>query len=221
VDARDLIVEIDPGAPREATDRSRRILDEVAAGARPDTLRIFVPRPTLAFGRLDALSQRFEAARAAAARHGYEPVVRAPGGRAAAYDGGCVVVEETVRQPQALEGMHARFAEGGERYAGLLRDLGVDARVGEVPGEYCPGAFTVNARGRVKLVGTAQRVLTNAWLLAAVITVTGTDRLRGVLTDVYGALGLEMDPATVGTIEDEIAGVSTAQVVAAVRAAYD
>ena len=37
--------------------------------------------------------------------------------------------------------------------SGLVRDalsrVGVaDPRVGEVPGEYCPGAYSVNARGR-------------------------------------------------------------------------
>jgi lipoate-protein ligase A len=207
-------------APELTTERSRQILQEVAAGARPDALRIFVPRPTLAFGRLDTLADGYEAAREAAARHGFEPVVRAPGGRAAAYDEGCVVVEETVREAHALESMQARFADRGERYANILRSLGVDARVGAVPGEYCPGAYTVNARGRVKLVGTAQRVLTGAWLLAAVITVSGTNRLRAVLTDVYAALAVEMDPATVGTVEDEVPGVTTDDVIAAVRAGY-
>ncbi len=59
----------------------------------------------------------------------------------------------------------------GERLAGALRGLGVDARVGEVPGEYCPGAYSVNARGRVKLIGTAQRLVRGAALLGASVVV--------------------------------------------------
>ena len=31
--------------------------------------------------------------------------------------------------------------------ASALRGLGVDAHVGAVPGEYCPGDHSVNARG--------------------------------------------------------------------------
>ena len=63
----------------------------------------------------------------------------------------------------------------------------------------------MNARGAVKLVGTAQRVLRHASLLAASVAVSGADRLRAVLVDVYGALELDMDPATVGAVGDEVA----------------
>jgi hypothetical protein len=89
-----------------------------------------------------------------------------------------------------------------------------------VPREFCPGEFTVNARGAVKLVGTAQRVLRHASLLAASVAVSGADRLRDVLVDVYGALELEMDPATVGTVGDEVAGVGVDEVERAVLEAY-
>ena len=39
-----------------------------------------------------------------------------------------------------------------------LHLLGIDARVGELPNEYCPGKYSVNAEGRIKLVGVAQRM---------------------------------------------------------------
>jgi hypothetical protein len=98
--------------------------------------------------------------------------------------------------------------------------LGVDARVGPVPREFCPGEFTVNARGAVKLVGTAQRVLRHASLLAASVAVDGADRLRAVLVDVYSALELDMDPATVGSVADEVPGVGVDEVERAVLSAY-
>ena len=116
--------------------------------------------------------------------------------------------------------MHARFAASGSRLAGALGSLGVDARVGPVPREFCPGEFTVNARGAVKLVGTAQRVLRHASLLAASVAVSGADRLRAVLADVYEALELDMDPATVGAVGDEVVGVGVDEVERAVLAAY-
>jgi octanoyl-[GcvH]:protein N-octanoyltransferase len=89
-----------------------------------------------------------------------------------------------------------------------------------VPGEFCPGDFTVNARGRVKLVGTAQRVVRRASLLAASIAVTGADSLRRVMVDVYAALELDMDPATVGAVDDEVPRTTVEGVERAVLAAY-
>jgi len=43
--------------------------------------------------------------------------------------------------------------------AAAFRRLGVDARVGEVSGEYCPGAHSVNARGATKLISGAETEL--------------------------------------------------------------
>jgi uncharacterized peroxidase-related enzyme len=101
-----------------------------------------------------------------------------------------------------------------------VRALGVDARVGPVPREFCPGEFTVNARGAVKLVGTAQRVVRHASLLAASVAVVGAERLRAVLVDVYAALELDMDPATVGAVAEDVPGVGVDDVARAVVAAY-
>jgi hypothetical protein len=71
----------------------------------------------------------------------------------------------------------------------------------------------------VKLVGTAQRVLRHASLLAASVAVTGAAALRDVLVDVYAALELDMDPATVGGVADEVS-VSLEDVERAVLGAY-
>ena len=139
-------------------------------------LRLYRPAPTLAFGRLDVLRPGFAAAAAAAREHGFEPVVRAPGGHAVAYHDGCLVIDELLPSADPIAGMQERFAQSGEVLAEALRGLGVDARVGRVPGEFCPGDFTVNARGAVKLVGTAQRVVRRASLLAASVAVATRTR---------------------------------------------
>jgi hypothetical protein len=75
--------------------------------------------------------------------------------------------------------------------------------VGRIAGEFCPGEYTVHARGAVKLVGSAQRVIRHASLLAASIAVTDAASLRAVLEDVYAALELDWDPATAGGVADE------------------
>jgi lipoate-protein ligase A len=196
------------------------LVERVNSGAFESVSRVYRPAPTVAFGRLDRLRPGFDDAVAAARAHGFEPVLRAPGGHAVAYHEGCLGVDELLGEADPIAGMHSRFAASGERLAGALASLGVDARVGPVPREFCPGEFTVNARGAVKLVGTAQRVLRHASLLAASVAVTGTERLRAVLVDVYEALELDMDPATVGAVGDEVA-VGVDDVERAVLAAYE
>ena len=76
-------------------------------------------------------------------------------------------------------------------------------------GEYCPGEYSVHAQlpasaggGRVKLVGTAQRVVTGGWWFSTGIVVSDSAPLRAVTADVYRALGMDLDPATVGAAQD-------------------
>lgn len=200
--------ETDPRPPALEVAVSHALVERVNAGALGPVLRVYRPAPTLAFGRLDAIAPGFAAAAAAARAHGFEPVVRAPGGHAVAYHEGCLVVDELIPSEDPIAGLQDRFARSGEWLAEALRTLGVDARVGRVDGEFCPGDFTVSARGRVKLVGTAQRVVRRASLLAASVAVTDGETLRAVLTDVYAALDLDWDPATAGAIEDDMPGVT-------------
>jgi lipoate-protein ligase A len=118
-------------------------------------------------------------------------------------------------------GMQTRFEVAARLFADALRAVGVDARIGEIPGEYCPGAWTVSARGAIKLVGTAQRVVRGGSLLGAVVLVRGGARVRAVLEDVNAALGLAWDPATAGAAEDDVPGLTVDAVERAVLDAYD
>ena len=97
--------------------------------------------------------------------------------------------------------------------------MGVDARVGEVPGEYCPGAFSVNAGGRLKLAGIGQRLIKGGAHVGCVIVAAGSEELREVLIHVYEALAIEWNPATVGCVKDEVPGVTSAEVEEAILAA--
>ena len=126
---------------------------------------------------------------AAAQRHGFAPVVRPQGGSLAAYHRGSVVIDHVHRAPDPSLATVARFRDFAARHAEVLTGLGVDARIGAVPGEYCPGDYSINAGGRHKIVGSAQRVTRDGWLFSTVIQVTGTERLRVVLTEAYAALG--------------------------------
>jgi octanoyl-[GcvH]:protein N-octanoyltransferase len=196
------------------------LLALVAEGRRRPALRSYRPHPTVAFGRRDSFLPGFPQAVAAARRRAFTPVIRGAGGRAAAYDGGCLVFDEVMPAEDSMTGIQARFADEAELQARALRRLGVDARVGRVPGEYCPGEFSVNARGRTKLIGAAQRVVRGGWLLSTVVVVDLAGDLRGVLEDVYAQLGLEWDPATTGAVAHEAPGVSVEDVREAILAEY-
>jgi octanoyl-[GcvH]:protein N-octanoyltransferase len=195
------------------------LLDLVAAGRRPPLLRCYRPHATVAFGRRDTFVPGFAAASAAARRHGFTPVIRGAGGRAAAYDEGSLIFDEVM--PADGSQIRERFASDSRRHAEALRRLGVDARVGEVPGEYCPGEFSVNARGRVKLIGAAERIVRGAWLHSSVVVVEGAETLRAVLEDVYAALDLDWDPASVGAVGDEAPGAGIDEVRQALLTEYE
>jgi octanoyl-[GcvH]:protein N-octanoyltransferase len=199
---------------------SAALLDVVARGERRPVLRLYRPLPTVAFSRRDTFLPGFQRAAARARGRGFTPVIRTAGGRAAAYDEGCLIVDEIMPAADSMAEIRERFAQGAALQAGALRALGVDARVGEVAGEYCPGEFSVNARGQTKLIGSAQRIIRGGWLLAAVVVVTSAGRLRPVLEDVYDALGLDWEPATTGSVAAEVPDATVDAVTQAFHRAY-
>ena len=93
-----------------------------------------------------------------------------------------------------------------------LHSLGIDARVGELPNEYCPGKYSVNAEGRIKLVGVAQRMNQRCLQMGAIISVTHSDEACAGIAEAYRGMGLNFDPQTYGAISDLKPSVSFAEV---------
>jgi octanoyl-[GcvH]:protein N-octanoyltransferase len=209
-----------PEPPALDTAVSHAILRGVSEGSRPQTLRIHRPGPIVAFGPLDRLAPRWERAVAAARDQGFGAVMRLAGGRAAVFHEQTVAFSWAIPDPQPRLHIQQRFNQLSAIVVAALRDLGVDARMGEVPGEYCPGQHSVNARGKTKLMGVGQRLLLGAAHVGGVIVVGGTDRVADVLIPVYEALGLEWDPTTTGSVEDEVPGISWDEVAEAVLARF-
>ena len=157
----------------------------------------------MAFGRRDTRLPGFPDAVAVARDAGFTPAVRATGGRAVAYTDAALVVDQVAAEANPTHGHDRRFEEFGGRFVAAFRGLRIDARLGAVPGEYCPGAHSVNARATVKLVGTAQRVVRGAWLFSSLVVLGDDDVIRPVLDRVYRALGQEFDPGCVGSLASE------------------
>jgi octanoyl-[GcvH]:protein N-octanoyltransferase len=193
-----------PDRPELSTEISRTILRRVAAGELPPTIRIHRPGREVAFGRQDIASPGYEAAAEAARAAGFAAVERLAGGRAAVFHEGTIAIARAYGDPQPPKRTYARFEEMADLIADSLKGLGVDGRIGEVPGEYCPGAYSVNARGATKLAGIGQRMIRGGAHMGGVVVASGGAEIARVLVPVYGALELDWDPSSSGSVADEL-----------------
>jgi octanoyl-[GcvH]:protein N-octanoyltransferase len=199
----DLLTTAHSDRPELDMELTGTLLDAVARGDAPDTIRVFRPGPTVAFGRSDRIRTGFDEACRVAVAHGRTPVVRLGGGHAAAYDSECLVVEVLRRHNRrAISGLESRFLDMVDLVQRGLAGLGVTLDVGELPWEYCPGRYSLHLPSGPKVAGAAQRVLTRASLTTAVIVVGGANALRRALADVYAALDLPLDIRTAGAVAD-------------------
>ena len=124
----------------------------MASGERPETLRLYRPDEVVAFSSTDAHRPGFAEAVSAARAVGFDASLRLAGGSAAIFHRQCLTFGWCRRCEDPRVGIRARFEETAAWIARALRRIGVDARVGAVPGEYCPGDYSVNAGGRRKLM---------------------------------------------------------------------
>jgi octanoyl-[GcvH]:protein N-octanoyltransferase len=199
---------------------SRALMLRVAAGELPETLRIARPGAFVAFAKRDAVTEGYRAAVAAAREAGFEAVLRLAGGRAAIFHEGTIELGHARPDAAPRAGIHERFESTAGRIVTALRRLGVDARVGEVQGEYCPGRYSVNARGEAKLAGIGQRVVAGGSHTGVVLVVSGEDRIKGVLVPVYEALELPWRPEATGSVAAEDGEIGWGEVAEALVEEY-
>lgn len=199
---------------------SKVILEQVSGGEMPATLRLYVPGREVAFGKRDAVAPEYPEAVAAAREVGFTPVERLAGGRAAVFTEHTIAFSLAVPVEDPRITIYERFGEISDLIVAAFARVGVPSQVGEVPGEYCPGEYSVNHAGRIKLMGVGQRLAKKAAHLGGVIAVTRPDLLLRALIPVYRALNLEWRPATVGTLEEVRRGATTDDTLAALRAEF-
>jgi len=209
-----------PDEPGLDTAVSKVVLDHVSAGEMPTTLRLYVPGREVAFGKRDAVAPEYPEAVAAAREAGFAPVERLAGGRAAVFTEHTIAFSLAVPEDDPRTTIYERFGEMTDLIVAAFARLGVSSQVGEVPGEYCPGEYSVNHEGRLKLMGVGQRLAKKAAHIGGVITVARTDLLLRALIPVYRALNLEWRPATVGTLADIRSGVTTDDTLGALKAVF-
>ena len=183
------------------TAASRCILNAVNRGDMGETLEVATPHRVLAFGKHDTSASGFDQAVSAAKRRGFQPTVRIAGGRAAVFHEHTVRFGWTLPVEDPASSMHARFEVLAQAVVDALSALGIEAAIGEVPGEYCPGRYSVHISGR-KIMGVGQRLTKNAAYVGGVIVLGGAQLINHVLGPVYDHLGLPFDPVATGALSD-------------------
>lgn len=207
-------------APALDTAVSSALLRRVAEGSLGESLRLYRPQSIVAFGKRDVIVPGFGRAVTAARDQGFASVVRLAGGRAAVFHPGTVAFAWTIPTRDPRLGITERFQRMSDMLVGALRQLGADAHIGEVEGEYCPGEFSINLGGEVKVMGVGQRLVSGAAHVGGVVVVTGGEAIADVLIPVYRELELPFKPSTSGDLESAIPGISWTRVRDAVMMAF-
>lgn len=195
---------------------SHSILAAVSNGEMGGVLRLYVPGQVVAFGLADRAAEGYPAAIRTARAHGFSAVERLTGGRAAVFHDKTLAFSWAVPDPEPPAHIRERFELISSLMAQAFQSLGVDARVGALRAEYCPGEWSVNVGGRVKVMGVGQRLVRGAAHVGGVVVVDDGHRIRDVLIPIYRALHLDWDPRTAGALADRAPGLDNRRVSSAI-----
>ncbi len=194
------------------TTLARALLRSVSAGVIGETFRIYSPGRVLAFGKRDSTEVGFQRAAEASRRHGYVPIVRLAGGRAAVFHENTLAFGWTLPIAAPREGIQDRFEALAKLLVRAFARVGVETKIGEIPGEYCPGRFSVHHGAGRKVMGVGQRLAHNAAHVGGVIVVGGAAAINDVIGPVYGALGVDFDPSATGSLDEMAPGLTLSAV---------
>jgi octanoyl-[GcvH]:protein N-octanoyltransferase len=180
-------------------------------------LRFRRPRPTAAFSPQDTTHSDYERVKDQARANGFEPIERGTGGRLTMFDEHALAITLIAPHTEPQLQTMKRFEVFAGVIAGAIKALDIDARIGELPNEYCPGKYSINAAGRLKLVGIAQRMNRRCFQMGAIIAVERSDKACAAITDAYAVMGLPFDPATYGAITELVPSITYGHVCEVLR----
>ncbi|MBA3473015.1 MAG: lipoate--protein ligase family protein [Rubrobacter sp.] len=188
--------------PEDGFGLQQAVLEEVAVGSRGSAALLWTSSPYVGATYPETRLPGFGEAARLAEESGFPVLVRNSGGGAVASNEGSISFSLTYPVEDLRRGLYDRYTEGAKLVVAALSKLGVAAEAGEVEGEFCPGAYSVRSGGYsgIKIAGLAQRVTRRAARVEALILVTKTAELRGILELFYGALRLRFRPESVADL---------------------
>jgi len=175
------------------------ILQRVGSGEIGPTLRVFVPGRIVAFGSQDATRPTYPEAVGAVRELGFAAVERLAGGKAAVFHEGTIAFAWATPHPDPKLGIEERFEQITAVILDALHRLGAVGAVGEIPGEYCPGRFSVSVEGR-KVMGVGQRLVKGAAHVGGVLVMQNPELVNLALTPAYDRLGYDWRPEVTGAV---------------------
>ncbi len=184
----------------------------------PGILRFRRPRPTAAFSPQDTTHPAYESAKALARAEGFEPIERGTGGRLTMFDENALGITILSPHVDPHKDMMLRYEVVANAITRALASLGIEARIGELPNEYCPGRFSIHAAGQFKLVGIAQRMNQRCVQMGAIVSINHSKAACRSIAAAYEIMGLPFDPKTYGAITDVKPDLTYRHVVAACKA---
>ena len=188
--------------PEDGFGLQQAILEEVATKARGPTALLWTSPRYVGATHPETRLPGFDEAVRLTEEAGFPVLIRNSGGGAVAANEGSVSFSLTFPVEDLRHGLYERYTEGASLIVAALGKLGVKAEPGEVEGEFCPGAYSVRTGGYsgTKVAGLAQRVTRRAARMEALVLVTKTAELRGILARFYKALDLPFRPESVADL---------------------
>ena len=209
--------------PVTAYGYQRLVFEQVASGARPLTISVASSARHVGVTRRDTRRTGFDEAVRASSEEGYPVMVRGSGGGATAANEGTFgfSIVRPARDGENRSGIRDRYDEAATLVLGAFSRLGVEAEVGEVRDEFCPGDHSIRVgsweRG-MKVVGIAQRITRRATSVGGIVLVHGEEELAKVLDKVYRAMELPFRPGSVGSLRRAGVEAGTEEVIEAFAA---
>ncbi|MCZ6829033.1 MAG: hypothetical protein O7F73_05510 [Gammaproteobacteria bacterium] len=146
-----------------------RLLEQVAAGEKAPTIRIWRNRQCLVATVKESHKSGFEAACSASALENWPVAVRRTGGTCVPHGPGVLNLALVYPRPLDVEwSMEDSYKLLCAPLQRLLESYALEVETGEVPGSFCDGKFNLQVDNR-KLVGTSQRWKGNPALAGSVI----------------------------------------------------
>lgn len=191
--------------PATAYGYVRTVFEGVASGERPATVSITPSTRHVGVTRRDTFRPGFTDAVRAAGEMDFPVLVRSAGGGATAADLGTFgfSIIRPANRTESGRGIRDRYEEAAAFVLGAFSRLGIEAEVGEVRDEFCPGDHSIRVgdrEGGMKVVGIAQRITRRATSVGGIVLVWGEQELARVLGRVYGAMRLPFRPEGVGSL---------------------
>jgi octanoyl-[GcvH]:protein N-octanoyltransferase len=183
----------------------RAIFEQVDAGVRPPTVSITPSTRHVGVTSRDTFRLGFADSIRASRAEGYPVLVRSSGGGATAAHYGTfgfsIIRPASDGEPRRT--IRDRYDEAAALVLGAFSRLDIQAEIGEVRDEFCPGDHSIRVGSRedgAKVVGIAQRIARRATSVGGIVLVEGEEELARVLERVYAAMRLPFRPESVGSL---------------------